>query len=215
IQQAVVLEALAGGPAGGGSGRYDTAELLVVGHDGLLPKLDMYWLLRYLLHGQPLALWREQQLHSPGATALLRAITRAAELLAPQQTARSYAARLLTALHFAGLQAGGQPAGAHAAFKDVMVDAAGVRLLQRAHGAPSSPASASLESSALSLAASLELVLRSLNNLVERVHHSPFLYLLTGRERFVSVERYVGPAVALAAGVQLQVGGWVEGWRLP
>lgn len=50
IQQAVVLEALIGaGPHdGGGGGGGQAVQLLAMGSGGLLPKLDMYWLLRYM-----------------------------------------------------------------------------------------------------------------------------------------------------------------------
>ena len=49
----------------------------------------------------------------------------------------------------------------------------------------SSPSAVSaLEERALSLASGLELTLRSLNHLVERVHHSSFLYLLAGLDRW-------------------------------
>eukprot|EP00201_Polytomella_parva_P024603 CAMPEP_0175045882 /NCGR_PEP_ID=MMETSP0052_2-20121109/4705_1 /TAXON_ID=51329 ORGANISM="Polytomella parva, Strain SAG 63-3" /NCGR_SAMPLE_ID=MMETSP0052_2 /ASSEMBLY_ACC=CAM_ASM_000194 /LENGTH=475 /DNA_ID=CAMNT_0016309533 /DNA_START=449 /DNA_END=1874 /DNA_ORIENTATION=+ len=41
----------------------------------------------------------------------------------------------------------------------------------------------------------LELAFRSLNNLVERFHHSFFLYLLSDEYNFVSIERYIEPAV--------------------
>ncbi len=70
--------------------------------------------------------------------------------------------------------------------------------------APGSPAP-SLRHAALALGSSLELCLRSLNNLAERMTHSPFLWLATQHGRHVTVERYVGPAAALAVVLQLQV----------
>jgi len=50
-------------------------------------------------------------------------------------------------------------------------------------------------------------MLRSLNNLDERFHHSYFLYLLTGPEAFVTVEVYIVPLVALIGVLMLKVGG--------
>ncbi|KAG2436661.1 hypothetical protein HXX76_006189 [Chlamydomonas incerta] len=223
IQQAVVLEALAGGGGGG-----QAAELLVVGSGGLLPKLDMMWLLRYMF-GWPTTpvLWRDDG-RLEGAQAAVAAAWR--QLTGGSAgAAAGFASRLLHALQFAWQQAVGRPAGAHAAFKEAGVDAAGLRLVPGRHdpwtgagrpirasdpssssaAASASPAAAAssaaaLEERALSLASGLELTLRSLNNLVERVHHSSFLYLLAGLDRYVSVERYVGPAAALALAVQLQ-----------
>ncbi|GLC39007.1 Glycosylphosphatidylinositol anchor attachment 1 protein [Pleodorina starrii] len=207
IQQAVVLEALAGAS-------YDTSELLVVGHDGLLPKLDMFYLLRYLFN-YPVAatLWRDELVDAPTQSLTAPLMGLLPEGLVEPQALRSYVRRLLTGLQFSWHQAVGQPGGPHAAFKDFMVDAATVRLTTKHRRSPD-PTSASryeqqqrqqhLQQRALSLSYCLELTLRSLNNLVERVHHSPFLYVLTDTDRFVSVERYVAPAVALTAALQLQ-----------
>ena len=53
---------------------------------------------------------------------------------------------------------------------------------------------------------------RSLNNLVERFHHSYFLYLQTGPVTFVTVEMYIISVVAFLLGLVLQVGngpGWI------
>jgi len=48
-------------------------------------------------------------------------------------------------------------------------------------------------------------MVRSLNNLDERFHHSYFLYLLTGPESFVTVEIYIVPLVALIAALMVKV----------
>ncbi|GLI60072.1 hypothetical protein VaNZ11_002103 [Volvox africanus] len=200
IQQAVVLEALAGAS-------YDTSELLVVGHNGLLPKLDMYYLLKYTFNFPfSSALWRSDRLSgSQRALATWLESVMPDGLLTPHAL-RSYSRRLLTGLQFSWHQAVGLPSASHAAFKDFMVDAATVRLIQR--NGPSFPSGRvdeqQLHHRALILSSSLELTLRSLNNLVERVHHSSFLYVLTDHDRYVSVERYVLPAVALAVAIQLQ-----------
>jgi hypothetical protein len=46
--------------------------------------------------------------------------------------------------------------------------------------------------------------------LIERFHHSLFLYVLTGLNHYVSVERYIGPLVALIGVMVLQVRGMLE-----
>mgnify|MGYP001807972456 FL=1 len=51
----------------------------------------------------------------------------------------------------------------------------------------------------------MEASLRSCSVLIERFHHSLFLYVLTGLGHYVSVERYIGPLVALIAVLVLQV----------
>eukprot|EP00775_Hariotina_reticulata_P006403 gene6403-6634_t len=125
-------------------------------------------------------------------------------------------------------QARGLPMGAHAPFKDFMVDAATLRALTKIQsGAYDGPrgftavgnkAAAGGDSTATEqphdvigfdpaltqLCDVLELVLRSCSVLIERFHHSLFLYVLTGLDKYVSVERYIGPLVALIAVLLLQ-----------
>ena len=48
-------------------------------------------------------------------------------------------------------------------------------------------------------------ILCSLNNLIERFHHSYFLYLQTGQDTFVTVEMYIISVVAFLLGLVLQV----------
>lgn len=55
------------------------------------------------------------------------------------------------------------------------------------------------------LAPVLELTFRSLNGLLERFHHSYFLYVLLSPDRFVTVEAYLVPVVALLLALALQV----------
>lgn len=54
----------------------------------------------------------------------------------------------------------------------------------------------------------LQTVVRCLNNLDERFHHSYFLYLLTGPNTFVTVEVYIVPLVALIAALLVKVRAW-------
>ena len=60
------------------------------------------------------------------------------------------------------------------------------------------------------LAPVLELTWRSLNGLLERFHHSYFLYLLVSPDAFVTVEAYLAPVIcfllALAVQVRLPIG---------
>lgn len=51
----------------------------------------------------------------------------------------------------------------------------------------------------------VELLLRSCSVLIERFHHSLFLYMLTGLDSYVSVERYIGPLAALIGMLAVQV----------
>jgi hypothetical protein len=66
------------------------------------------------------------------------------------------------------------------------------------------------ESALLQLGNVLEASLRSCSVLIERFHHSLFLYVLTGLNAYVSVERYIGPLVALICVLALQVW-WARG----
>lgn len=63
----------------------------------------------------------------------------------------------------------------------------------------------------LQLSNVLEASLRSCSVLIERFHHSLFLYVLTGLNVYVSVERYIGPLVALICVLVLQVRGVLGG----
>lgn len=55
------------------------------------------------------------------------------------------------------------------------------------------------------LAPALELTCRSLNGLLERFHHSYFLYVLLSPDRFLTVEVYLVPVVAMLLALALQV----------
>ena len=57
----------------------------------------------------------------------------------------------------------------------------------------------------LRLAELLELTVRSLNNLLERLHHSTTLYLLLSLDWHVSIQVYMIPAGLLVAATLLQV----------
>jgi hypothetical protein len=142
--------------------------------------------------------------------------------------------KFTTACQFMWRQARGLPIGGHAPFKDLMADVATLRVLVKdPQGFVSGPigftgatgnnkrSSSSSSSGGVSapqgvlgsdqlltqLCDAVELLLRSCSVLVERFHHSMFLYVLTDLEHYVSVERYIVPLVALICVLVLQVRG--------
>lgn len=154
-------------------------------------------------------------------------------LLALQQ----HVLKFTTACQFMWRQARGLPTGGHAPFKDLMADVATLRVLVKdPQGFVAGPvgftgATGNAKRSVVSsssgvrpqavlgsdellaqLCDAVELLLRSCSGLVERFHHSLFLYVLTDLEHYVSVERYIGPLAALVCVLALQVAG--DGRRL-
>jgi hypothetical protein len=143
---------------------------------------------------------------------------------------RQHVLKYTTACQFMWRQARGLPTGGHAPFKDLMADVATLRVLVKdPQGFVTGPAGftaatgnikrsssddalrpqAVLGSDELlsQLGDAVELLLRSCSVLVERFHHSLFLYVLTDLEHYVSVERYIVPLVALICVLALQVRG--------
>uniref|UniRef100_A0A7S3VNA7 Uncharacterized protein n=1 Tax=Dunaliella tertiolecta TaxID=3047 RepID=A0A7S3VNA7_DUNTE len=195
MQQAIVLMA----------DRVDVTQLevLVEGHDGQLPKLDMYYMLRTAAryttsirvkpraeHAQPL--W------------LLRPVMD----LVKDPKVKSHIHKVMFSLQFAARQAMGTPTGPHAAFKEFLVDAAtanmsGTPPLRNDYVPEQLPRKTADYIG--QVAGYLEAMLRSLNNLDERFHHSYFLYLLTSPDTFVTVEVYIVPLVALIAALMVKV----------
>eukprot|EP00798_Chlamydomonas_sp_ICE-L_P003478 gene3479-13539_t len=201
MQQAVIIEI----PF---SSQFDSIEVLVEGFNGALPKLDMLQLLAHntwILHPKPAKFVRAMR-HGRQAQVLPLGLSKQ----------MSYIDRLRTMLYFTLLQARGLPTGAHAALKGLLVDAATARLIPLEPGIVQAPSkhSGGHEDlrSALRLGEYLELVLRSLNNLTERFHHSYFLYLLTSAVHFVTIEMYIIPVAALIAVLLLQAAS--ARWRI-
>ncbi|MEW5301775.1 MAG: hypothetical protein WDW36_004613 [Sanguina aurantia] len=183
MQQAIVLESASAG--------YNRVEVLLESFNGQLPKLDMYQLLRYF------SAWQHGRLVLTGDRPL------PAWLLAWLQggAVQVYLQKVYTVYQLIWRQALGGPVGPHAAFKSVMVDAVTLRLeLQDGQ----QPVYQDLQTAIPHLVDTLELVIRSLNNLVERVHHSFSLYLQTDIAHFVPVEVYIILPVALVAALLLQ-----------
>ncbi|KAL4859670.1 Glycosylphosphatidylinositol anchor attachment 1 protein [Chlorella vulgaris] len=219
LQQALVLEVAAAAAADGAS----SAELSVHGRGGLLPNLDLYFLVK-----------RTLELHTSLPPVSLRAATapppRAATLaaaalaslasspplrLAPAAAAQRYASELLTAAAFAGQLAAGEATGAHAAFLSRQVDAATLVLRFAAAAEPGGGSRQAASSSvkakqraqlaASSTLTAAELVLRTFNNLQERLHHSTSLYVLVSPARFVGVAAYLAPPACLLLAAALQL----------
>ncbi|WIA12567.1 hypothetical protein OEZ85_006228 [Tetradesmus obliquus] len=239
LQQGLLLEL----PSGAGN----RLQVSLEGHEGLLPKLDLFWLIRWycysyvrapveLTHmGWTFALPGSGQPAAAAAThlnSLLSLLTGSSgsavhpALLALQQ----HVLKFTTACQFMWRQARGLPTGGHAPFKDLMADVATLRVLVKdPQGFVAGPvgftgATGNAKRSVVSsssgvrpqavlgsdellaqLCDAVELLLRSCSGLVERFHHSLFLYVLTDLEHYVSVERYIGPLAALVCVLALQV----------
>lgn len=100
-------------------------EISGVGFHGLLPKLDFFMLAEYFFRIDARAKvqlpWRPTPLLQAVQTGLSKVDT------------GKYGDKLLGMLSFLGMQVGGNPDGAHAAFKDYAVDAVTARIGVRAH----------------------------------------------------------------------------------
>lgn len=131
--------------------------------------------------------------------------------------------KIRTAAVFASYIAAGQPTGAHGALLHRGVDALTVTLTradlvgQASSGDISSSKQGSkvlpsaTEAEALSTArnalVAAEMILRTCNNLHERLHHANALYLLTDADHFVNVGAYMAPPGLLLAALVLQTAG--------
>jgi hypothetical protein len=112
LQQAIILEV--------STAAFNAIELSVEGYDGQLPKLDMYWMLKYYSSS-----WT-------GLPVLLRGQVQAiqlAEAFKDTPALQQHVASLANLAQFVWRQARGLPLGAHAAFKVYNVDAVTVRLV--------------------------------------------------------------------------------------
>eukprot|EP01023_Acetabularia_acetabulum_P011353 TRINITY_DN15212_c0_g1_i4.p5 TRINITY_DN15212_c0_g1~~TRINITY_DN15212_c0_g1_i4.p5 ORF type:complete len:171 (-),score=10.77 TRINITY_DN15212_c0_g1_i4:584-1096(-) len=90
----------------------------------------------------------------------------------------------------------GSPTGAHAAFRLMFTDAVTIKLVKS-----QTKQILSKQEMEIRLLAGLESITRSLNSLLERLHHSYYLYLLTASDRFISVDMYCVPIILLLAAV--------------
>jgi glycosylphosphatidylinositol transamidase len=149
-----------------------------------------------------------------GAAALGNAA--AALGIAGPAAAQRYAAEIQTVAAFSMQLAGGEPTGGHAAFLSHQIDAATLRLRLAAAdpgggtgagaaAAGSVQARHQLQLAAYSTLAAAEMVLRTFNNLQERLHHSTALYVLVAADRFASIALYLAPPACLLAAALAQV----------
>lgn len=212
--------------AGGRSAAAGSAEVAVHGRGGQLPNMDLYYLVKRNLDlhtGLPAALRASEAPHPP---AVRRSIAAAADLAgalwpSAAAAARRHAAELQTLAAFASQQASGRATGAHAAFLARQIDAATLTL--RLHGAAEQPASRQgsgrgtvtpqVHAAASAALTAAEMVLRTFNNLEERLHHSTALYALLSPSRFVPVGAYLAPPGCLLLAALAQVG-WSGGSKL-
>eukprot|EP00892_Ulva_mutabilis_P006819 jgi/Ulvmu1/4509/UM002_0235.1 len=185
LQQAFVIEAQ--------TTSWQTVEVSAMGRQGLLPKLDVVLLINFFLNSQ-VKLKPKLPQRRPELVERLKAL-----LPKPaNKQQRQYASLLQGTLSFVAMQVGGRPDGAHAPFKEYAVDAVTARVLPDARSR--SAADKPPPKQVLLLAAALEGTLRSCNNLLERLHHSYFMYLLPSLDKFVPVEIYtLPPALQLLA----------------
>ena len=98
----------------------------------------------------------------------------------------------------------GEATGYHGHFIHNNIDAVSISLMPAA-GAASSSSSSSSSSAfpAGSLLVSLDVFLHALNNLIEKLHHSTWLYLLLSDSHFVTMSKYIYAFVLLIAHVPL------------
>eukprot|EP00879_Flechtneria_rotunda_P032149 GHRR01035308.1.p1 GENE.GHRR01035308.1~~GHRR01035308.1.p1 ORF type:complete len:582 (+),score=254.23 GHRR01035308.1:441-2186(+) len=232
LQQALVVELP--------SDSFNRILVSLEGWEGSLPKLDMFWLIRWFCWSYVAAPIELPHLGAPTA-ALTPYITPILNNLLPNGGANSpigkavvaHVSKITIMCQFIWRQAWGLPTGAHAPFKGLMVDAATLRIItkdpqgvvvgaQGLIGAGNSGSALAkshnmhgqfeqqpqqvlgFDQALMQLGEVLELILRSCNVLIERFHHSLFLYVLTGLNEYVSVERYIGPVVVLIGALLLQ-----------
>ena len=128
--QALVLEIQSMASKAAGGAAEAPVEVSGVGFHGLLPKLDFFMLAEYFFR-----IDAKMSVQLPWRpTPLLRAVKAGLSNV----NSGKYGDKLLGMLSFLGMQVGGNPDGAHAAFKDYAVDAVtariGVRALRAAPG---------------------------------------------------------------------------------
>lgn len=204
--------------AGGRSAAAGSAEVAVHGRGGQLPNMDLYYLVKRNLDlhtGLPAALRASEAPHPP---AVRRSIAAAADLAgalwpSAAAAARRHAAELQTLAAFASQQASGRATGAHAAFLARQIDAATLTL--RLHAAAEQPAgrqgsgrgstSPQIHAAASAALTAAEMVLRTFNNLEERLHHSTALYVLLSPSRFAPIGAYLAPPGSLLLAALAQV----------
>ncbi|KAF8308107.1 Gaa1-like protein [Clavulina sp. PMI_390] len=117
---------------------------------------------------------------------------------------RKYITRSAHVLRHVGYQASGTPSGVHGLFHQYRIDAVTLFAVP-AHGPHGFYA----------LGKMLESSMRTINNLLERLHASFFFYLFTSPDEFIVIGMYLPSAVLIGIGLELNgLYGWVaSGWR--
>jgi glycosylphosphatidylinositol transamidase len=166
------------------SPKIEYAGLLIEGVNGILPNLDLVHVLTHLseMEGIPSALhmgWEGIRSHGRYSNADFS----------------DSAHKLYTVASLMAHQAPGLPLAGHAPFLRHRIDSVTVR------GMGSGPTAKPL----LNLARALEGSFRSLNNLLERLHHSEFFYYAPSRGRFISIGLFMPPLGLLLAPLMLEI----------
>lgn len=217
-----MLELAGSGEAGSArSAAAGSAEIAVHGWGGQLPNMDLFYLVKRNLDlhtGLPTALRASEAPLPPAVRSVIAAGADLAAAFGPAAAAaaRSHAAELRTLAAFAGQLASGRPTGAHAPFLARQIDAATLTL--RLHGVAERPAgrqgsstgrgavTPQVHAAASAALTAAEMVLRTFNNLEERLHHSTALYVLLSPIRFASIAAYLAPPGCLLLAALAQVG---------
>ncbi|KAL3149618.1 Glycosylphosphatidylinositol anchor attachment 1 protein [Trebouxia sp. C0010 RCD-2024] len=179
LQQAVVLEMDAD--------RFNALQVRTLGWNGQLPMLDLYYLIKRLSENGP-GLQLSQKMDTPFMDRMPAKL-------------RKYWPDMWKVMTFSWQQATTMPTGLHAEFIQHGVDAVTLETyMQPIQGAWSY----GVEEGVTKLAVLLELTVRSLNNLLERFHHSTMFYLLLSPDWHVPFQVHIVPPLLLAIVLVLQ-----------
>ncbi|GMF35772.1 unnamed protein product [Phytophthora lilii] len=180
--------------------------IYTAGMNGQLPNLDLVntAVRAFRQHQIPIILDRADEMRVGGdnpegyVSSAIGLLTDFSDNVAPdefKQGARSYLSNLKGMLHFMTTLALG-PSGPHANFISYNIDSITLSLTK-------SPASGYRSLSSREVIRSVEMVIRALSNLEEKLHQSFFLYVLPSTTTFVSVGEYfytvalaISPAIA-------------------
>jgi len=114
----------------------------------------------------------------------------------------TYLSSLLNVVSMGGYQSPGLPFGPHAQFIKHRIDSVTVRGVADAYR---DPASSRSYVDMRNMARALEGTFRSVNNLLEMLHHSEFFYFTTAIWRFVTIGRFMPLMVLLLLPLVLEI----------
>eukprot|EP00898_Chlorokybus_atmophyticus_P001960 jgi/Chlat1/2765/Chrsp187S02904 len=197
IQTAIVLDFA--------TASFDTVEIAVQGLNGRLPNLDLVTVAQQesshmQLPFQLAVMKKHEALQSLSVPKFLRQVD---EYI---PGAQSYWGSVQPLLNFLQEQLVGVPTGVHAAFLEYAIDAITLRLEGRS--TQSRNRNVASDRNIHKLGRYMEQLIRDCNNLLERLHHSHSLYLLTDASvtSFVSINDYMLPLGLLLAALPLKAG---------